>query len=127
MERIQINGKWYVLESSLPQEQQIELDLLRSINVVYEDDELFLEFSIPYASDDETHEYDFGCLKVTFKHNDKTEYWDNATFLSNICENGVVVLDDDEIDVKEEEKISHNHKIIIVNFLKLIRKKYQYI
>lgn len=126
MERIQINGKWYVSEESLPQEQQIELDLLRSINVVYEDDELFLEFSIPYASDDETHEYDFGCLKVTFKHNDKTEYWDNSTFLSNICENGVVVLDDEEL-MSGNMNISHNHKIIIVNFLKLIRKKYQYI
>lgn len=87
MDRIQINGVWYVRETE--QNQEIILDdLTQTLNIIYENGNYSWEATRIYKDDGETF-YDTFDVEFTDKSGKpwNTEYWDNMSFLKGVLEN----------------------------------------
>ena len=82
--RIQVNGKWYVLEDSIKQ-KNIDVTDVRSC--VYENDDYCFQADVIYKDDLETL-YDDVSITVKYKNEEKEEeYWDGHSWLWNIYQN----------------------------------------
>jgi hypothetical protein len=117
MERIEINGQWYVRETpeTQPMEQHelsIILDPTHTENLIYESDKYCFEVSRIYR-DDESF-YDGVCIDFTDKRLPraewKTEYWDNDQWMIGVFEGDEEALEGaligmDEQGVKELQAI----------------------
>ena len=97
MERIEINGVWYVRENSVKSkpkfEDTIEIDAIHYEALLFETDDYVFDVSRMYRDDDETF-FDSLAVKFTDKRNANRdmwneEFWDNDNFLLG-------VLNDDE-------------------------------
>lgn len=104
MERIQINGEWYVKETSTtittntsgkpttPQEVFLDLseEIVHTRSVTYEDNEIFLECM--YSISDEPSEYDTPFIQFLDKEEygldyNCQEFWDNTTWMWGVYDN----------------------------------------
>ena len=93
MDRVEINGVWYVREDLQPTqpEDSIELDPVHTETLTFETNECVFEVDRMYRDDDETF-YDGLTVKFTDKrHSDRTEWtedtWDNDKFLIGVLKN----------------------------------------
>ena len=100
MERIEINGVWYVREDlqSTQLKDNIEIEVIHTETLTFETDECVFEVDRMYRDDEETF-YDGVTVKFTDKqHSDITEWteelWDNDKWL-------IGVLQNDEESLKE--------------------------
>jgi hypothetical protein len=101
MERIEINGVWYVREDSTPKtqpEDSIHIDATMSQHLIFETDECCFNVHRIYRDDEETFYDDvsieFTDKRPTNREDWKTEYWDNDRWL-------IGVLQNDEISLRE--------------------------
>ena len=129
MERIEINGTWYVRETPETQpterhELSIILDPTHTENLIYESDKYCFEVSRIYR--DEGSFYPGVCIDVTDKRLPrvewKTEYWDNESFFVGVYEGDEEALKGalismDEQGVKELQAIVGD--LIEKNWIKL--------
>ena len=95
MERIEINGVWYVRESSITNNDDFELDYeiegFRSEQLHFETKKYCFEIGRMYRDDDETF-YDGLTVKFTDKRpEDRNDWivedWDNDGFLKGVLQN----------------------------------------
>ena len=95
MERIEINGVWYVRESSITNNDDFELDYeiegFRSEQLHFETRKYCFEIERMYRDDDETF-YDGLTVKFTDKRpEDRNDWivedWDNNGFLIGVLQN----------------------------------------
>lgn len=90
MERIEINGEWYVKESTLStqqHEEEIILDSTHSECLIYESDKYCFEATRIYRDDDVSFYPDIS-IRFTDKRggklNWKEEYWDNEDWMLKV-------------------------------------------
>ena len=95
--RIQVNGEWYVKESTT-ESQPIELDLTHFEGCVYENDKYCFEVTRLYKNYDKGEFYsDCIDIKFTDKRTDKpwtTDHWDNASWLRGIYDNDRISINE---------------------------------
>jgi hypothetical protein len=95
MERIEINGVWYVREDSQsPKTLTIgENDVTHFRGIVHESDNYCFEASKLYKDFTSGQDYDDIAIEVTFKEKGvpqkewRTEYWDSVSFFLGILKN----------------------------------------
>ncbi len=125
MDRVEINGIWYVREelstNSKPtfQFNEVDGDLFAHTQVIsYEDDEYLLEFMVLVRN----YENVMPSLEIYDKVNDLKETWDNENFL-----NWLVELDSEAISSALNQidtiKIYDSLLNIIINLLKYAKNK----
>lgn len=95
MDRVEINGVWYIREDLQPTqpEDSIKLDPVHTETLTFETNECVFEVDRMYRDDDETF-YDGLTVKFTDKrHSDRTEWtedtWDNDKFLIGVLKNDI--------------------------------------
>lgn len=100
MDRIEINGVWYVREDSQPTqpEDSIEIEEIHTEALTFETDECCFEVSRMYQDDDVTF-FDGVDIQFTDKRpSDRTDwtvdYWDNDKFLIGVLNNNPESLAD---------------------------------
>ena len=90
MERIQINGEWYVKETTPESVEPFKLDFTHTESLIYETTKYCFEVSRIYRGDDITF-YDGVNIEFTDKRYPreewKMEYWDNEFFIIGVYEN----------------------------------------
>ena len=90
MERIQINGEWYIKETPPESVKPVELDFTHTESLIYETTKYCFEVSRIYRDDDITF-YDGVNIEFTDKRYPreewKMEYWDNEFFIIGVYEN----------------------------------------
>jgi len=86
MDRVEINGVWYVKEDVQVNKQngftfiEMDLDPTHTEDLIYEDDRYLLEYSVIRN----TGTYTMASLEIQDKLTEQTEYWDNEDFLLNL-------------------------------------------
>jgi len=104
MERIEINGVWYVREDSISKPyQDIEIESIHYESLLFETDEYVFDVSRMYRDDDETF-FDGLMVKFTDKRPSQREdwtgeSWDNDNFLLGVFN------DDNESLVEARESL----------------------
>jgi len=128
MDRIEINGVWYVRENPTPKTNQfdfeldetLEAELAHTEHLSYEDDEYLLELDGLVTN--KLHErVSMISLRIVDKINEREECWDNENFLR-----GLIKLEQESIDgVFEDSDITVTHSLLnkIINLLKVGQKK----
>jgi len=128
MDRIEINGVWYVREDNTPKTNQFEFELDESLeeelahteHLSYEDDEYHLELD-GLITNKLTERVSMISLRIVDKNNEREECWDNENFLK-----GLVKLEQESIESAFDEsdvKITHSLLNRIINLLKVGQKK----
>lgn len=105
-DRIQVNGVWYVKETTKPTSDLVsittidEFDVTRSLRRVWENDDYAFEANILLATDGTELEDTWGdCwIVLTIKHTDEEHSIDNPTWMLG-------VLDGDSGSMKEANKM----------------------
>ncbi len=95
MERIEINGVWYVREDSQSAKTLTigENDVTHFRSIVHESDDYYFEASKIYKDFTSGQDYDDIAIEVAFKEKGvpqkdwRTEYWDHAGFFQGILKN----------------------------------------
>ena len=92
MDRIEINGFWYVKEDTISKEEDIELNPIHSEEITVENSDFCFIASRMFKDDKESY-YDVD-IKFTDKRIKvwKEEYWDNINFIKGVLENDPVFL-----------------------------------
>lgn len=92
MDRIEINGFWYVKEDTISKEEDIELNPIHSEEITVENSDFCFIASRMFKDDKESY-YDVD-IKFTDKRVKiwKEEYWDNILFIKGVLENDPVFL-----------------------------------
>ncbi len=132
MDRVEINGVWYVREDLTPIEKPIkgfkfidnqefmERNVAHVETISYEDDDYLLEFEGLVKQKGE--KLAMISLKIEDKNNLEQEYWDNESFLK-----GLVELNEGSIEgaLDDEGKIEITHELLnlIINLLKVGQDK----
>jgi len=131
LERIELNGVWYVREDSLNTKSGFTFDgwtdkdckdkFSTSIDIFYEDDDYLLEYSI--IAPDEASEIAgrMPDIKVTIKETAQSEFWDNTAFLRGLAE-----LNEESIKSAQEYdkfKVTDELLNIVINLLKYAKIK----
>ncbi len=128
MDRIEINGVWYVRENPTPKTRQFDFELDETLeeelahteHLSYEDDEYLLELDGLVTN--KLHErVSMISLRIVDKINEREECWDNENFLR-----GLIKLEQESIDgVFEDSDITVTHSLLnkIINLLKVGQKK----
>ena len=120
MDRVEINGIWYVREdlntSKNVDFQFVELNenlFAHTENISYEDDEYSLELMILVYNGKKV----MPSLKIVDKLNDLTENWDSETFLKELLEMNSETIN---VVINEPETITINNGLlnVIVNLLR---------
>ena len=120
MDRVEINGIWYVREdlntSKNVDFQFVELNenlFAHTENISYEDDEYSLELMILIYNGKKV----MPSLKIVDKLNDLTENWDSETFLKELLEMNSETIN---VVINEPETITINNGLlnVIVNLLR---------
>jgi hypothetical protein len=108
MERIQINGEWYIKETTPEVVEQVELDFTHTESLIYETTKYCFEVSRIYRDDDITF-YDVVNIEFTDKRYPrdewKTEYWDNELFIIGVYENDEDYIED-ALETMDQEGIT---------------------
>ena len=119
MDRVEINGVWYVREEVQVEKQngfnfiEMELDPTHTEDLIYEDDRYLLEYSIiknPGICK-------MCSLEIQDKLTEQTEYWDNEEFLLGLSQLNEVSI---EGALERGGKIDITDELlnIIINLLK---------
>jgi hypothetical protein len=132
MDRVEINGVWYVREDLTPVEKSIngfkfidnqefmERNVAHVETISYEDDDYLLELEGLVTQ--KLGILSMISLKIEDKNNLEQEYWDNESFLK-----GLVELEQDSIEgaLDDESKIEITHELLnlIINLLKVGQDK----
>ena len=88
MDRVEINGVWYVKEDVQVNKQngfsfiEMDLDPTHTEDLIYEDGRYLLEFSVIKNVGTCT----MATLEIQDKLTEETEYWDNDDFLLNLSQ-----------------------------------------
>jgi len=128
MDRIEINGVWYVREDNTLKTHQFEFELDETLEddlahtecLSYEDDEYHLELD-GLVTNKLTERISMISLRIVDKNNEREECWDNENFLR-----GLSRLEQESIDgVFEDSDIEVTHSLLnrIINLLKVGQKK----
>jgi len=121
MDRIEINGVWYVKEDYVKKDKPNKLDLTEkdvtfSKSCVYETWDYCWEASL-MSKDNGKEFYPELEIKFTDKKIDTTEYWDNPLWLNKI-------LDGDKKEIEEAKKDMSNKGLKdFTKFLKFLKKE----
>lgn len=132
-DRIEINGVWYVKETTEPKPtnkfkdfkykpfiQESDCSLTKTLT--FEDDDHLIEIDVLLRIN--TGEPVMPGIKITEKDSDATEYWDNDSFLKGLID---VKQEDIEMALKqdEESEIVMNYLVLnkIINVLKIADSK----
>lgn len=114
MERIQINGEWYVKEILPEPDKPVELDFTHTESLIYETTKYCFEVSRIYRDDDITF-YDVVNIEFTDKRYPreewKTEYWDNELFIIGVYENDESCIED-ALESMDQEGITTLQQIV---------------
>ena len=100
--RIQINGEWYVKESTII-DKKIEIedsDIARFEGAVYENKDYCWEATKDYRNDGTL--YEGVNIKFTNKSTGKIEYWDNDDWMVRVHENEAAAIESARISMSEE-------------------------
>jgi len=130
VERIEINGVWYVREDSVNTKSNFTFDewpdadckdsFSTSIEIFYEDEDYLLEYSIIAAEEAGEIAGRMPDLKVLIKETAQSEFWDNASFLRGLAE-----LNEESIKAaQEQEKIEVSDELlnVIINLLRYAKR-----
>jgi hypothetical protein len=128
MDRIEINGVWYVREDNTPKTNQFEFELDETLEddlahtecLSYEDDEYHLELD-GLITNKLYERVSMISLRIVDKNNEREECWDNENFLK-----GLVKLEQESIYGALDEsdvKVTHSLLNLIINLLKVGVKK----
>lgn len=114
MERIQINGEWYVKEILPEPDKPVELDFAHTESLIYETTKYCFEVSRIYRDDDITF-YDGVNIEFTDKRYPreewKIEYWDNDSFLIGVYENDESCIED-ALEIMDQEGVETLQQIV---------------
>jgi hypothetical protein len=114
MERIQINGEWYVKETPSETVESVELDFTHTESLIYETTKYCFEVSRIYRDDDITF-YDGVNIEFTDKRYPREEwkmdYWDNDSFIIGVYENDGSCLDD-VLEIMDNEGVKTLQQIV---------------
>lgn len=111
MERIQINGEWYVKETS---SETVELDFTHTESLIYETTKYCFEVSRIYRDDDITF---YNGINIEFtdkrypREEWKTEYWDNDLFIIGVYENDESCIED-ALETMDNEGVKTLQQIV---------------
>ena len=100
--RIQINGEWYVKESTII-DKKVEIedsDIARFEGAVYENKDYCWEATKDYRNDGTL--YEGVTIKFTNKSTGKIEYWDNDDWMVRVHENEVAAMETARESMSEE-------------------------
>jgi len=128
MDRIEINGVWYVREDNTLKTHQFEFELDETLEddlahtecLSYEDDEYHLELD-GLITNKLYERVSMISLRIVDKNNEREECWDNENFLK-----GLVKLEQESIYGALDEsdvKVTHSLLNLIINLLKVGQKK----
>ncbi len=131
MDRVEINGVWYVREDLAPVEKSIngfkfidnqefmERNVAHVEKISYEDNDYLLELDGLVRQGEKLAMIS---LKIEDKNNVEQEYWDNENFLNGLVE---LNLDSIESALDGESKIEITHELLnlIINLLKVAQDK----
>lgn len=105
MERILINGDWYVKESSQEVEENINVDFTFTNSCTVDTDNFRFE-AVRYMMDDNEGFYPNISIDVTIKKGDRKswseEFWDNPLWLKGVMNNDNESLESFTAIVKEK-------------------------
>lgn len=104
MDRIQINGVWYVRETEPQEEIELNMDnITQSITILYENDDYVWEARRIYKEDGETL-YDGVDIEFTNRRiqSSSIEYWDNMNWFKGILENNPESMREAIISMNDE-------------------------
>ena len=114
MERIQINGEWYIKETTPEVVEQIELDPTHCDVLIYETTKYCFEVNRIYRDDDITF---YGGINIEFtdkrypREKWKNEYWDNNSFYIGVYENDESCIED-ALESMDQEGITTLQQIV---------------
>jgi hypothetical protein len=118
MDRIEINGVWYVKEDKPTKLDLTEKDVTFSKSCVYETDDYCWEATL-ISKDNGKEFYPDLEIEFTDKKIDTIEYWDNPLWL-----NKILILDGDKKEIEEAKKDMSDKGIEdFTAFLKFLRKE----
>ena len=118
MDRIEINGVWYVKEDKPNKLDLTEKDVTFSKSCVYETDDYCWEATL-LSKDNGKEFYPDLEIEFTDKKIDTIEYWDNPLWL-----NKILILDGDKKEIEEAKKdMSDQGLKDFTAFLKFLRKE----
>jgi hypothetical protein len=117
MNRIQINGIWYVPESEVTELPDIAMDYSESLQ--YEDSQLLFRAERLY--DDDGKPFPDIYIEYTDKVNKKTDTWDNPYWMRN------VLLDDDDAIEHAREVLDNNGIRYLKAFLTKLRDEHKWL
>ena len=116
MDRIEINGVWYVKEDKPNKLDLTEKDVTFSKSCVYETDDYCWEATL-LSIDNGKNFYPDIDIEFTDKETKITEYWDNSDWLNK-------VLDGNKKEIEEAKKDMSDKGIEdFTAFLKFLRKE----
>jgi hypothetical protein len=131
VERIEINGVWYVREDSVNTKSNFTFDewpdadckdnFSTSIEIFYEDEDYLLEYSIIAAEEAGEVSGRMPDIKVTIKETAQSEFWDNSSFLRGLAE-----LNEESIKSAQEYdkfKVTDELLNIVINLLRHAKTK----
>ncbi len=102
-DRIQIDGVWYVKESSV--EKTFEYDLIHSRSITIENDVICYEFSVlEDEGDDGEPVYSMPSCEVKFKSGIKEEFWDNGDWMIRFYKGGDKDADNEIAHIDQESR-----------------------
>jgi len=114
MERIQINGEWYIKETPPEVVEQIELDPTHCDVLIYETTKYCFEVNRIYRDDDITF---YSGINIQFtdkrypREKWKNEYWDNNSFYIGVYENDESCIED-ALESMDQEGITTLQQIV---------------
>ena len=87
-DRIEINGVWYIKED-LAKNQEEDIELIFSLQALYEDDKYCWEATRLYKDDTKSSFYEDIDIKFTDKREKpfKEDYWDNNAWMKGVLSN----------------------------------------
>lgn len=119
MDRVEINGVWYVREEVQVEKQngfnfiELDLDPTHTEDLIYEDERYLLEFSVIKN----VGTFTMATLEIQDKLTEETEYWDNEHFLLNLSQLNETSIESALVRVGRLE-ITDELLNIIINLLK---------
>jgi hypothetical protein len=121
MDRIEINGVWYVKEEYVKEDKPTKLDLTEkdvtfSKSCIYETGDYCWE-AVMLSKDNGENFYPDLEIEFTDRKLETTEYWDNFIWLNHI-------LDGDQVAIEEAKKdMSDQGLEDFIAFLKFLKKE----
>ena len=116
MERINVNGVWYVREDSLQQEEEKNIEIYSYVGYNCETSDYSWEATKHLKDDGETF-YDEIGIAFTDKRKKIEDYWDSNAFFKGVLEN------DPESIADLRETVDKNGEIDFKTFLSVLKDK----